>query len=347
MFEDAANPSGAAEVTNVDSAADMIASKLSDPKSDKKTTQDPEVKTDSPSKADNQSDEQEALDSEVEQTGFETLDELADAVGLSVDDFLGKIKGKVKINGEESELTLAELRNGYQRDADYRRKTMELADSRKQFEQVREQTNNEMSARLTQVGTLLQAVEGQLMSEFSSVNWQELRVTDPAEFAARNQEFQQRYAQLQHMKMAGANEVKRLQEESQKAQEKAFEEYTAKQAELLLGKVPEWSDSTLRSKEESEISKFLIDKYGFSKEDARIFSDHRLALLARDAFKGKDIEVKKELAQKKVANLPKLLKPGAKQSSADAKKDASRKEWDKIKKSNSNDALGAFLASKL
>jgi len=46
---------------------------------------------------------------------------------------------KVKVQGEELEVTLDELRNGYMRDADYRRKTQEIAAIRKaveEFEQL-------------------------------------------------------------------------------------------------------------------------------------------------------------------------------------------------------------------
>ena len=40
----------------------------------------------------------------------------------------------VKIDGEEFEVTLDELRNGYQRQADYTRKSQSLAEQRKAYE---------------------------------------------------------------------------------------------------------------------------------------------------------------------------------------------------------------------
>ena len=42
----------------------------------------------------------------------------------------------VKVDGEESEVTLEELQDGYQRQADYTRKTQELADERKRLQQA-------------------------------------------------------------------------------------------------------------------------------------------------------------------------------------------------------------------
>ena len=40
----------------------------------------------------------------------------------------------VKVNGQELDVTLDELRNGYSRDSDYRQKTEELSHQRKQFQ---------------------------------------------------------------------------------------------------------------------------------------------------------------------------------------------------------------------
>jgi len=42
----------------------------------------------------------------------------------------------VKVDGQEQEVTLSELRNGYQRQADYTRKTQELASERQRLEQA-------------------------------------------------------------------------------------------------------------------------------------------------------------------------------------------------------------------
>ena len=42
----------------------------------------------------------------------------------------------VKVDGEESQVTLEELQDGYQRQADYTRKTQELADERKRLQQA-------------------------------------------------------------------------------------------------------------------------------------------------------------------------------------------------------------------
>jgi len=49
----------------------------------------------------------------------------------------------VKVDGEEFEVTLDELRNGYQRQADYTRKAQSLAEQRKAYEANLEAVNQE------------------------------------------------------------------------------------------------------------------------------------------------------------------------------------------------------------
>ncbi len=59
---------------------------------------------------------------------------------------------EVKVDGKAERLPLSEVLKGYQRDADYRKKTMELADQRRQLEA----TWTQMQAREQELATFLQ-----------------------------------------------------------------------------------------------------------------------------------------------------------------------------------------------
>ena len=52
----------------------------------------------------------------------------------------------VKVDGQDREVTLEELRNGYSRQSDYTRKTQQLAGERQQMAQLQQQCQQEMSA---------------------------------------------------------------------------------------------------------------------------------------------------------------------------------------------------------
>lgn len=292
------------------------------------------------------SDDQEA-ESEPESPQFQSVDELAEAVGMDVDTFLKQIKGKIKIDGEESEVSLDELRNGYQREADYRRKTMDLAERRKEFESVAEIASKQLMTQHHELAAMLNYSEQQLRNEYQSIDWQDLRATDPGEYSARLAEFQQRQAQLAGMRQNASQHYQRLTQEQERKKQQIQAEMLQKESSALLDKLPSWKDESVASKERKEIVDFLKTEYGFSPEDINGVTDHRFVLLAKDAMSKREQVTAKELAKKKVENLPKVLKPGVKQSKVEAKSQAQKKQLEKAKRSGSMDDLASLFASKI
>lgn len=81
----------------------------------------------------------------------------------------------VKIGGEEHEVTLEELRNGYQRQSDYTKKTQELADLRKQLAPYEALAS---ALEKDPLGTLKALNEAYKVSDEKSAEWDEM---DPQE----------------------------------------------------------------------------------------------------------------------------------------------------------------------
>ena len=86
---------------------------------------------------------------------------------------------EVKVDGEPVVVDLEELKNGYSRDADYRKKTMALADERRAFEtesQAVAQERQQYQAGLAQLRSALERIQGE-------PDWEQLRnQMEPAEF---------------------------------------------------------------------------------------------------------------------------------------------------------------------
>ena len=77
----------------------------------------------------------------------------------------------VTINGQKYEVNQEELINGYQRQADYSRKTEELSIERKQQEdQIRREREN-LQSQLANISTLEQSLRTQLDTEMSSIDF--------------------------------------------------------------------------------------------------------------------------------------------------------------------------------
>ena len=90
---------------------------------------------------------------------------------------------KVKVAGQEYDVTLDELRNGYSRDADYRRKTEELSHEKKQFMSESEKQRQDYSAKLNEANQMLSIAQQQLNQEINSADLEKLYEEDPTEAA--------------------------------------------------------------------------------------------------------------------------------------------------------------------
>src|SRR5690606_3234582 len=108
-----------------------------------------------------------------------TLDELAEAFGVERGKLLDGIKVTAKIDGEEVEVNLADAIAGYQRGSDYTRKTTELSEQRKAFEQAVTEAEAELRSRAERFSVLTTQVERLLTG--AEPNWAELR-KDPQKF---------------------------------------------------------------------------------------------------------------------------------------------------------------------
>ena len=75
----------------------------------------------------------------------------------------------VKIDGDEHEVTLDELRNGYQRHADYTRKSQTLAEQRKAYESNLEAVQNERGQYADALKTL-SAQKSAALERFNQLN---------------------------------------------------------------------------------------------------------------------------------------------------------------------------------
>lgn len=289
--------------------------------------------------------EEEAEEEEPEDPEFQSIDDLAEALELSVDDFKGKIKAKIKVDGVETEISLAELTNGYQRDADYRRKTMELAESKREHEEFSKAKRQELEQNIQIATNLVTQAEQALLAEYNAVDWNDLRYTDPGEYAAKLQEYQTRYQGIQQAKEISTQTQQQLTQEQAAEQDKQLTEYAKSEYDKLTEFIPEWKDFEKYKSGITDAASFLKSTYGYNENEANIaLLDHRVALLVRDAMKRPAGDIKAEIAKKKVAKKPKFLKPGRKQTKQEIKADQRSKLKEKAK-SGDRDSIAALIAS--
>ena len=302
-------------------------------------TEEVEAEGDSEDDESDESEESDVQDPESEdaEPTFSTIEELAEALELSPEKFLESFKGKIKVNGEEDEVTFAEALNGYQRQADYQRKTAEVAEQRRQFEQAVAQTQAELAQRDQIAQASLQAAENVLMGEFADIDWQQLEHEDAGTAALYKQKFAQRQNEIQQYQQQLM--AQRAQEEQMMAaqQQQMQAQYLAQQREALTKAAPDWNEET-----DKQVATYLRD-YGFAPEEIGQLVDHRQALLVQKAMLYYQQQKSVEVAKAKVKPLPKMLKPNSKQKQRKPTEKLDKLRG-KLKRSGSvNDAAAMLL----
>ena len=264
------------------------------------------------------SSEQEAETEPGEGEGEElpdTLEGLAEALGMEPDELAGYLKVPAKRGGKVEHVTLADAIKGQQLDADYRQKTMELSEQRRQLETQAQEATQRWQEQTQRLDTLIQSLEGNLEAEPTGEQMAQLLETDPKEYmriTARVKAQQERI-----------DAAKKARDEELSKQEKQFnlavQQYRSDQQRLLVEKVPELSDPDKLATFERNVATYLKGQ-GFTDQDVAGFFggpfDHRHVLLVRDAMRYRALQNGKKGLGKRLQALPKVQKPGASPSKA-------------------------------
>lgn len=225
-------------------------------------------------------------------------------------EWVNTLKVPVKVDGKEGEATLADLVASYQQREMAERYKEEAHEAAKAAKQEAAEKARAFEGQLSVAAKLIDGAERLLNAEVSAVDWQDLRDNDPAEYAAKKAEIAERRKEIDEMKRQGLDALEAHRNQTSAMTEEEMREALAAEQAALLEKLPEWRDSEKAKAEKAEIVNDLIDR-GFSREDVFGASDHRLILLARDALNWRKSQSSNDAARKKVAKVPKVLKPGA------------------------------------
>jgi hypothetical protein len=146
-----------------------------------------------------------------------------------------------------------------------------------------------------------------LLREFQGVDWEQLRYSNPAEYAAMVQDFQMRQAELDRIKNAVYAEQSEEQQKLQGQSQAQMNEYLQAQVEKVIEKNPAWAKPEVFKKALGEFEEFIEEAYGFSKGDFANIQDARIFEVLKDA---KAYREGKKIADKKVSKaVPKFQKP--------------------------------------
>ena len=213
-------------------------------------------------------------------------------------------KYRVKVSGEEVEVSLDELLNGYSRTADYQKKTQSLAEQRKAVEADRVKIDEAAKTRET-YAQRLQVIEQLLQQQDQGQDLASLKSEDPIAYAVAMAEKMERDKQLQAVQM----ERQRVQQEQQSHQQAQLQKHIQAEQAKLVEAIPEFKDDV-----KAEVIRRDIRNYakaqGFTDQELSQVYDSRAVLALYKAAQYDKLMANKGVTSKKVANAPKTIRPG-------------------------------------
>lgn len=277
------------------------------------------------------SEEDTDIDAEDDSEEIAALDEDND-IESAVQDAPSNIT--VKVDGNEVEVTLDELKQGYSGQKYVQKGMQEAAQRRKEAEQVLQSLTNERQ-QLTQFYQQLQ--QGGI-TQAPVPPSRELFESDPIGYMEEKLNFDEK-------KVSYDNQMAQLREvsnQNSKANKQAKQVYLKQEMAALQDKIPEFADD----KKAGKLKERLIqggEGYGYTAQEVGQVMDHRAIQVLNDAVKYRQIVEGKSKAKVKTNAARPVIKPGAKKV-ADSKTKVRKRQQAKLKKSGSiDDALGLIL----
>ena len=238
----------------------------------------------------------------------------------------------VKVDGEEFEVTLDELRDGYQRQSDYTRKSQSLAEQRKAYEANLQAVQNERN-QYAQVLEQMSENQNYQLQQFEDINWKELKDDDPMEYMEKRLEYQEAKDRISQLN----NERARVHQQNQSEITQVLTEKVQKEAELLSAALPEYADPGSNLK--TDIRNYALS-LGFPENEIDSISDHRVVLVLHKAM----MQDNAAKGVKKVKVAPKVVKSGTPQTKSQKVKRVVQAKRERLSKTgNQRDAADVFL----
>lgn len=250
---------------------------------------------------------------------------------------------KLKVNGEDVEKPLDEVVALAQQGLDYTQKTQQVAEQRKELEAYAEsikaqeqafqeqmQLNNVLIEDVAKITSL-----DQQLNQYANVNWQQLSDNDFVE--AQKLFFSYNQLQTERSQLVSQFEAKKQQVVQKQSQLMA--EKIAKGKEVLAKEIPNWSPET------NQALLSTGKDYGFSDAELNSIVDPRHVKVLHDAMQWRKLQ-QNSVVKKKVSNAKPVVKPGSKDTKAEANSNH-RNLREQLRRTGKSDAAQKLIENML
>lgn len=280
---------------------------------------------------DEQSEWNSEADEDIEDDGSESVDPSEDETT------------EVPAIAEDTPVTLAngetvsfkELRDGYLRMQDYTVGKTQLAREIEETKVARYELGRSNQEHVKQLKEVV-AYEFQLMSP---EKLEELRVSDPYEYAEQMDKYQKRE---EFLRQFHAWESKNAEEMIAREQE-VFKENQLKARDELIAAYPEFAKQETAKPILQAMTNMMVNDYGITLKELEEVADSRLLRVIYDLHKAKQVKAATVEAKKVLAETPKVTNPKSTNSTVRKSKNQAARE--ELRKTGSSDAATRYFES--
>lgn len=220
---------------------------------------------------------------------------------------------KLKYRDEELEVDDNELKSGYLKGRDYTQKTQAIAKERQELHAAQQKAVTEAQQQYASRLQLYEKALWQAMApELQNVDWNQLARDDPAQWAAKTQAA----ANVNNILQAVKTEQERIAQQQRAGLQARQAQMIQEARETLQREIPHWDAKLYEDVMKAGMA------YGFTQGEVTQMVDPRAIKVLHDAMKYRALQDAKPIAEKRVAAVPKVVKPGTSE-----KTDANADKW--------------------
>ena len=242
----------------------------------------------------------------------------------------------VKVDGEEREVTLDDLKRSFSGQAYIQKGMQEAAEAKKEAEGVYQALLNERQ----QLSNLLyQAQSGQIAQPPIPPS-RELFNNDPIGYMEAKLSYDEALQNYQNQQY----QIQQVTEQQNQQMQIAQQQYLQGEMQRLAQAIPEFGDAKTASKLKEDLVQFG-SKIGYSEAELSEVMDHRAILVLQKAMKYDQLVEGKSKATQKASNARPMVKPGTKKTGRTGAAKQRQNAQARMKKTGSIDDVAKFLLS--
>ena len=241
----------------------------------------------------------------------------------------------VRVDGEDVQVTLDDLKQGYSGQAYVQKGMAEAAKLRKEAEA----RTLELQQQQEQVSSVLKNLQSGNALKAPTPPSMELAETDPFEYTIQRAQYEEAKSKYE-TDVVEARKVLKQQEEAQKRE---FQQLVQREGELLKQHITDFTDQKT-AKETWDKMVVVGQEYGFEPGDLNSVTDHRTMRMWHDAMKYRELMAGKKKVQKKTKSARPVVKPGAKKRPNTGKRKTAERRKARLKATGSiKDAVSMIM----